>query len=158
MSLRSYDDDPRHPTQRAIAVARRTEDLFLRFVSEYSLTLLRYSLVAVFGWFGLLTMIGVNEIAGLIAGIFWILSPETVNLLLGGWELAIGLTLLSRRTIRLAVVMAMAYVAVIMLPLAVFPAVTFTYFPYGPSFEGVYILKDWVLLGGVMTVGGLLEE
>ncbi|MFC6906581.1 hypothetical protein [Halalkalicoccus tibetensis] len=158
MSLRSHDDEPRRPVGRAIGFARRIEDAFLTFVREHSLTLLRYALVTVFVWFGLLTTSGVNGIAGLIADVLWVLPSGSVDLLLGGWEIAIGLALLSRRTTRLAVVLAAAYVAVIMLPLVVSPEATFTQFPYGPSFEGVYILKDWVLLGGVMTVGGLLEE
>lgn len=158
MSLRSHDGDERRPLGRAIALARRIEDGFLAFIEDHSLALLRYALVAVFVWFGLLTMSGVNGIARLVADTLWILPSRSVDLLLGGWELAIGLALLSRRTARLAVVLAMAYVAVIMLPLVASPEATFTRFPYGPSFEGVYILKDWVLLGGVMTVGGLLGE
>lgn len=142
--------------RRLFALATDIEHTFLTFVRDHSLQLLRYSLIVVFVWFGLLTITGVNQIAGLVADIVWFIPATTFTVLLGGWEVAIGLTLLSRRTVRLAVVLVIAYVAVIMLPLVLFPGETFSYFPYGPSFEGVYILKDWVLLGGVMTVGGLL--
>lgn len=159
MSLRpAGSDGSRTAVGGLFELATGIEAAFLAFVRAYSLRLLRCSLVVVFVWFGLLTMAGVNGIAGLVAGSVPIVPASAVDPLLGGWEIAIGLALLWRRTVRLAVALMMAYVAVIMLPLALFPGETFSYFPYGPSFEGVYILKDWVLLGGAMTVGGLLEE
>lgn len=39
-----------------------------------------------------------------------------------------------------------------MLPL-VYPGETSSYFPYGPSFEGVHLIKDVVLSAGTLTVG-----
>lgn len=159
MSLQSSDDNlTQSSIQRMFTLGDKIEDRFLTLVKNHSLQLLRYALITVFVWFGLLTMSGVNQIAGLIAEIFWMIPETTVNLLLGGWEITIGLTLLSRRSLRVSTGLMMAYVTVIMLPLIFFPTETFSYFPYGPSFEGVYILKDWVLLGGVMTVGGLFER
>lgn len=134
------------------------ERWFLTFVEHHSLTMLRYSLVVVFVWFGALTATGTSETAGLVADVFWFVPRETFLVVLGGWEVAVGLALLSRRTLRLAVVLLAIHAAVVMLPLALYPSETFSYFPYGPSFEGVYIIKDWVLLGSAMTVGGLLDQ
>lgn len=141
-----------------LTVARDVERTFLSFVERHSLRFLRYSLVVVFVWFGLLTATGISETAGLVAAAFGFVPSGLFLLALGGWEVAIGLALLYRRTVRLAVVMLAVHAAVTMIPLVLFPDETFTYFPYGPSFEGVYIIKNWVLLGGVMTVGGWLDE
>lgn len=158
MSLGSGDGLERTVRKDLAAIGAEVERMFLTFVEEHSLTMLRYSMVVVYIWFGLLTATGTSATAGLIADIFPFI-PRTVFLVgLGGWEIAIGLALLSRRTLRLAVVLLGAHAAVVMLPLVVLPSVTFSYFPYGPSFEGVYIIKDWVLLGGAMTVAGSLGE
>ncbi|KYH23797.1 hypothetical protein HAPAU_38760 [Halalkalicoccus paucihalophilus] len=154
MSLKSDDTLNRTTRQSMAEFGAEIERTFLAFVKDHSLTMLRYALVAVYVWFGLLTMTGTSPTAGLVAEMFPFVPTEVFRLVLGGWEVAVGLALLSRRTLRLAVILLASHAAVVMLPLAVFPAQTFSYFPYGPSFEGVYIIKDWVLLGAVMTVGG----
>ena len=140
-----------------LARAAEGEHVFLAFVENYSLALLRYSLVIVFVWFGALTATGMSETAGLIAEAFWLVPSNVFFVVFGLWEVAVGLALLSRRTLRLGVVLLIGYAAAAMAPLVLFPSETFSYFPYGPSFEGVYIIKDWVLLAGAMTVAGLVD-
>lgn len=154
MSLESEDDTVTRTRDGPLALAGELEETFLGFVERYSLQLLRYALVVVFVWFGVLTATGVSETAGLVADVFWFVPSETFLIVLGGWQVVVGLALLSERTLRLAAVLFAAYAAVALAPLVLFPSETFTYFPYGPSFEGVYIIKDWVLLGGTMTVAG----
>lgn len=144
--------------ESSIASAREVERWFLSFVQDHSLAFLRYSMVIVFVWFGLLTAAGVSETAGLVAAAFGSVPSDLFLIGLGGWEVAIGLALLWRPTVRLAVALLMIHASVMMLPLALFPGETFTHFPYAPSFEGVYIIKDWVVLGSAMVVGGRLDE
>ncbi|WP_336345493.1 DoxX-like family protein [Halalkalicoccus ordinarius] len=144
--------------ESSLASAREVEQWFLSFVQDHSLAFLRYSMVIVFVWFGLLTAAGVSETAGLVATAFGSVPSDLFLIGLGGWEVAIGLALLWRRTVRLAVALLMIHASVMMLPLALFPHETFTHFPYAPSFEGVYIIKDWVVLGSAMVVGGRLDE
>lgn len=158
MSLGSDDSVGRTPRQRLAGFGARVERTFLAFVEDHSLTMLRYSMVVVYVWFGLLTMTGMSETAGLVSAVFPFVPTDVFLVVLGSWEVAVGLALLSRRTLRLAVVLLAAHAAVVMLPLVLFPNETFSYFPYGPSFEGVYIIKDWVLLAGAMTVGGSLGD
>lgn len=158
MSLKSDNEMTTTSEEGLLAVAAEIEQRFLAFVEAHSLQLLRYALVVVFIWFGLLTATGVSETARLVADIFWFIPRETFLILLGGWEVAVGMALLSRRTLRLAGVLLTAHATVVMLPLVLYPSETFSYFPYGPSFEGVYIIKDFVLLAGTMTVGGLFND
>lgn len=158
MSLGSDDSAGWRPRQRLAALGAGIERAFLAFVEDHSLTMLRYSMVVVYIWFGLLTMAGMSETAGLVADVFPFVPRDVFLVVLGGWEVAVGLTLLSRRTLRLAVVLLATHAVVVMLALVLFPSETFSYFPYGPSFEGVYIIKDWVLLAGAMTVGGSFDD
>lgn len=148
----------RNRRQRLLAIVKEIEQTFLSFCERYSLQFLRYSLVIVFVWFGALTAAGIGETAGLVGAAVGIVPSEYFQLVFGGWEVVIGLALLYRRTVRLAVVLVVIQTMVSQIPLLMFPGETFTYFPYGPSFEGVYILKNWVLLGGVMTVGGAVDR
>lgn len=148
---------PQH-LESSLASVREIEQLFLSFVRNHSLQFLRYSLVIVFVWFGLLTAAGISETAGLVAAVFGFVPSDLFVIALGAWEVTIGLALLWRRTLRIAVVLLTIHASVMMIPLALFPSETFTHFPYAPSFEGVYIIKDWVILGGAMVVGGRLDE
>lgn len=140
------------------AAVRGVEEAFLSFVERYSLPFLRYSLAVVLVWFGTLTATGVGETANLVVTALGIPPTGHSLIVLGGWEVASGLALLYRRTIRLAAVLVAIYVAVTLIPLVAFPSETFAHFPYAPSFEGVYIIKNWVLLGGVMTIGGAIDD
>lgn len=158
MGLKAEGEMTNPSEESLLVIAAEIERQFLAFVEAHSLQLLRYALVVVFIWFGLLTATGVSETAGLVADIFWFVPRETVLILLGGWEIAVGMALLFRRTLRLAGVLLAAHATVVMLPLVLYPSETFSYFPYGPSFEGVYIIKDVVLLAGTMTVGGLFND
>lgn len=135
-------------------VPREVERAFLSLVERYSLRFLRYSLVVVFLWFGVLTAIGFGDTAELVVAAFGVAPSEGSLFVFGGWEIATGLALFSRRTVSLAVVLAAVHVIVTLAPLVVFPDETFIVFPYAPAFAGVYIIKNWVLLGGVMTVAG----
>lgn len=158
MSLRSDDLPNWTPRKRLAEVGAEVERAFLAFVEDYSLAMLQYSMVVVYVWFGLLTVTGMSETAGLIADAFPFVPTGVFLTVLGGWEIAVGLALLSRRTVRLAAVLLAVHAAAVMPTLVLFPNETFTHFPYAPSFEGVYIIKDWVLLAGSMTVGGLIDE
>lgn len=144
----------RDRSRRLVAVANEIEQTFLSLCERYSLRFLRYSLVVVFVWFGVLTATGIGETAELVAAATGVVSADYFQVAFGSWEVVIGLALLYRRTVRLAVVLVVVQTMISQIPLLLFPGETFTYFPYGPSFEGVYIIKNWVLLGGVMTVGG----
>lgn len=158
MSLKSEGERSTSSKKGLRVATAEIEQTFLAFVEAHSLQLLRYALVVVFVWFGLLTAAGVSETAGLVADLVWFVPRENFLILLGGWEIAVGVALLSQRTLRLAGVLLAVHAAVVMLPLVVYPGETFSYFPYGPSFEGVYLIKDLVLLAGTITVGGAFDD
>ncbi|HZX64865.1 MAG TPA: hypothetical protein VFE76_05700, partial [Myxococcales bacterium] len=42
-------------------------------------------------------------------------------------------------------------------PLALFPSVTFTRFPFEPTMEGQYILNNLVLMSAAIVIGGTLR-
>jgi uncharacterized membrane protein YkgB len=44
-----------------------------------------------------------------------------------------------------------------MTPLILFPAVTFTRFPYAPTLEGQYIIKNLILISAGLVVGATVR-
>lgn len=123
-------------------------------IESYSLPLMRWSLVMVLIWSGLLAIVHMNPGATLVAESIGM--PVDVGVvILGVWEIVIGLGLASDRTAPLAAPLMIGYVAVTMVPLVVVPVVTFVMFPLVFTLEGAYIIKNWALLGGAITIGGL---
>ena len=147
----------RSPGRSALSTVRAVERRAFALVDRYGLQLLRYSLAVVLVWFGTLTAAGVGDVAGLVAAAMGVAPTDGAAVALGLLKVAGGIALLHRRTTRLAFLLVAMYVAVTSVPLVTMPAETFTRFPYGPSFEGVYVVKNWVLLGAGMVVGGAVK-
>ena len=124
---------------------------------KYGFILLRYSLAIIFFWFGILKPLGVSPAAELIEKtVFWFDSSWFVPFL-GWWEVAIGLFLLSRRTVKLALILLFLQIPGTFLPLPICPEITFTDFPFVLSLEGQYIIKNLILIAAAISVGGTLH-
>ena len=83
---------------------------------------------------------------------------------LAAWECAIGLGLLAGRCLRITLLLLFAQMVGTVTPLFLFPAETFLRFPYAPTLEGQYIIKNIVLvtaaivIGATVRGGGLVPE
>lgn len=120
---------------------------------QASLRLLRAGLSVIFLWSGLLTLTGTAEMGTWIAtAIHPLVAPAPLVLLIGGLELAIGLCLISGRTTTPAPYLALIYLLLSLVPLLLRPALTFDGIPIAISFEGAYLIKDWVLVSAVFVV------
>lgn len=130
-----------------------TPDLLLaRWVHRHGTTLLRYSLAAIFFWFGLLKPLGVSPAAGLVADtVFWFDAGWFVPFL-GFWEMAIGVGLCFRRTLPAALALLFLQMPGTFLPMVLLPDVCFTEFPYGLTLEGQYIVKNLTLISSAIVV------
>ena len=130
-------------------------DLKIReFMFKYGFLFLRYSLAVVFFWFGILKPLGLSPAAGLVEKtVFWF-SADWFVPFLGWWEAAIGVFLLFRPTLRIALFLLFMQLPGTFLPLVILPEVTFDHIPFGLSLEGQYIIKNLVLISAAITVGG----
>ncbi|XVH32275.1 hypothetical protein ACNS7O_03575 [Haloferacaceae archaeon DSL9] len=123
----------------------------------YGLPLLRISLGIVFIWFGILKPLGMSPAADLVARTVYVVPPEWFVPILGWWEVAIGICLLYRPLIRVGLLLLFVQMPGTFLPLILLPEVTFTAFPYAPTVEGQYIIKNLVLIGAALVVGGTVR-
>lgn len=79
--------------------------------------------------------------------------PASISLpVLAAWEGAIGIGLLSGRYLKLTLPL-FAQMAGTFLPLAFFPHETFKRFPFVPTLEGQYIIKNLVLVSASLVIG-----
>jgi uncharacterized membrane protein YkgB len=80
-------------------------------------------------------------------------APETMVLVLGWWEVAIGVTMLYKPFVRIALFLLLLRIPGTILAFVRLPEVTFIEFPLVPIPEGQYLLKDLVLFFAAMSIG-----
>jgi uncharacterized membrane protein YphA (DoxX/SURF4 family) len=124
---------------------------------------LRIALGAVFLWFGALKFFhGLSPAEDLAARTitqltFGLVPPDVALPVLAAWESLIGLGLLSGRFLRATLLLLALQMLGAMTPLLLFPGETFTAFPFAPTLEGQYIIKNVVLVAAAMVVGATVR-
>ncbi len=128
------------------------------FMKRYSILLLRISLGIAFFWFGILKFFPGLSPADEIATVtiekltFGLIPPSVSIIILAAWETLIGLGFISGKYVRINLFLFFTQMAGTMTPLLLFPAETFTRFPYAPTLEGQYIIKNLVLISAGFVI------
>jgi uncharacterized membrane protein YkgB len=141
----------------------RSDVRVTRWMAHHGVVLLRVSLGAVFFWFGILKFFpGLSPAQDLAARTIALLSlgqvPASVGLpVLAAWECAIGLGLLTRLFLRGILLLLAVQMLGTVAPLVFFPAETFVRFPYAPTLEGQYIIKNVVLVAAAIVIGATVR-
>ena len=123
-------------------------------MDRYCQPLMRYSIALIFIWFGLLKPLGMSPEEELIKRTVYWVSPQIFLPVLGWWEVAVGLCLLYRPLIRIALLLLLLQLPGTMLPLILLPEICFTQPPFGLSLEGQYIVKNIFLVSAAFMIGG----
>ena len=142
---------------------QRLDSAITRWMARFGPMLLRVSLGIVFFWFGLLKFfpnlspaqeLATRTITTLTGGL---IGPAVSLPLLAGWECLIGLGLLLGRELR--VILLLLYVQMLgtLTPLVLFPHEVFARFPYAPTLEGQYIIKNLVMISAGIVVGATVR-
>jgi uncharacterized membrane protein YkgB len=133
------------------------------WMARYGVRLTRIALGLVFTWFGALKFVPAASPAADLASrtierlTFGHVPPSVGLPLLAAWEVAIGLGLLLGRGLRLVLLLLFLQMAGTLLPLVLFPSETFLAFPYAPTLEGQYIIKNVVLVAAAIVVGSTVR-
>lgn len=141
----------------------RVDDKITLFLIRYGVLFLRISLGIVFLWFGFLKFFPGLSPADEIATktieqlTFGLIQPEVSIILLAAWETLIGLGLITGLFLRITLLLLFVQMLGTLTPLILFPAETFTRFPYAPTLEGQYIIKNLVLISAGMVVGATVR-
>ena len=133
------------------------------FMRRWGILALRISLATIFIWFGILKPLGLSSAEPLIVATSrWLplFDGDLWVAIIGWWEVAIGITFLFRRTIRVAIALLALQMIGTFMPLVLLPAVTFQpgHVPYVPTLEGQYIIKNLLIISAALVVGGTVRK
>ncbi len=123
------------------------------WMDKYCQILLRVSLALIFIWFGLLKPLGMSPEEELIKRTVYFFPPDIVLNVLGVWEVAIGIGLLYKPLLRIALLLLLIELPGTFLPLIILPDICFHSIPFGLSLEGQYIIKNLFLIGAAFVIG-----
>lgn len=132
-------------------------------MADYGLVLMRIALGVVFLWFGALKFFpGLSPAEGLAGRTIEVLSLHTIPystavFILAVWESLIGLGLLTGKFMRATLLLLFVQMLGTLTPLVLFPNETFDRFPYVPTLEGQYIIKNAVLIAGAVILGATVR-
>jgi uncharacterized membrane protein YkgB len=140
-----------------------TDVQITRAMARHGVTALRISLGVVFLWFGALKFFpGLSPAQDLatrtIDHLTFGLVPAKVSIpVLAAWECAIGLGLIAGVFLRATLLLLFAQMVGTVTPLVLFPSEAFTRFPYAPTLEGQYIIKNIVLVTAAIVIGATVR-
>jgi uncharacterized membrane protein YkgB len=136
----------------------RIDRAITRWMAGYGLAIMRLGLGVVFFWFGALKLVpGLSPAEELVRNTTYFVNADIFLPVLAVWEMVIGLGLLSGKFLRLTLLLLFAQMVGTALPLVVLPEAVWTAFPYGLTLEGQYIIKNLVLIGSAIALGGTVR-
>jgi uncharacterized membrane protein YkgB len=128
------------------------------WMARYGLLIMRIGLGIVFFWFGALKLVpGLSPAEELVRNTTYFVNPDWFIPVLALWEMAIGLGLMLGKFMRLTLLLLFLQMPGTALPLVVLPEAVWTQFPYGLTMEGQYIIKNLVLIGAGLVLGGTVR-
>jgi uncharacterized membrane protein YphA (DoxX/SURF4 family) len=145
------------------AAFERIDILITGLMARHGLVLLRVSVGIVFLWFGFLKFFpGFSPAQDLAtrtieALTFGAIPPRTAIVILAAWESLIGAGLLFGLFMRATLLLLFVQMLGAVTPLFLFPDETFTHFPYAPTLEGQYIIKNIALISAGIVLGATVR-
>ena len=132
-------------------------------LARIGVPILRVALGVVFLWFGVLKFFpGVSPAETLAARTieqltFGAIRPNVSLPVLAAWESLIGVGLILNVWMRGILLLLAIQMLGTFTPLVLFPTETFSVWPFVPTLEGQYIIKNIVLIGAAMVVGATVR-
>lgn len=132
-------------------------------MARYGIPLLRVSVGVVFLWFGFLKFFpGLSPAEDLATTTMHVLSlglvpPPVALIILAAWECAVGVGLILGIYLRATLLLLWLQMLGTVTPMFLFPQAVFSHFPYAPTLEGQYIIKNLVLVSAGIVVGATVR-
>ena len=133
------------------------------WMARRGILLLRVSLGVIFVWFGVLKFFPATSPAEVLAGdtieflTFGLLDRRLALVILAAWETLIGLGLITGIAMRTTLALLFIQMPGTVMPLFVFPELTFADPPFVLTIEGQYIIKNAVLVSAGLVIGATVR-
>jgi uncharacterized membrane protein YphA (DoxX/SURF4 family) len=136
----------------------RFDRTITNWMAENGITILRIGLGIIFFWFGILKFFpGVSPAEELVKNTVYFINPDLFLPILAAWETLIGIGLISGKFMRLTLLLLFLQMPGTALPIVILPDVVWNSFPFALTLEGQYIIKNLVLIGGGLVLGGTVR-
>lgn len=135
------------------------DPIITRWMAQYGIIFLRYSIGFIFIWFGGLKFFpGLSPAEELALSAidvltFGLIPVAAAQILLALFEVSIGLLLISGKFIRFTILLLLIQMTGTMSPIILFPELVFTKIPYALTIEGQYIFKNFVVISAALVIG-----
>jgi uncharacterized membrane protein YphA (DoxX/SURF4 family) len=139
-------------------VFNKLDSRFIHIMKRTSIPSIRLSFGVIFIWFGILKPLGLSSAEGLLkATVIWLPfgSPEMWLIIIGFWEVVIGVFFFFKKTTRIAIILLLLQMVGTFMPLVVLTEVTFQANNFLlPTLEGQYIIKNLMIISAALVLGG----
>ena len=137
----------------------RIDEALAGFMERYGVTVLRVALAIVFIWFGVLKVIDRSPVEDLVKDTIYFLPEDTFFVILGVWEIVIGVGLLVPVMLRLTLALFWLQMAGTFLSLIVLPGRAFQDGnPLLLDVTGEFIVKNLVLIAAGLVIGSTVRS
>jgi uncharacterized membrane protein YkgB len=144
--------------ETALALFNVVDRAITRWMARYGVVVLRVALGIVFFWFGALKLFpGQSPAEDLVRNTIYFVDPDLFVPVLAVWEMAIGLGLIFNLFMRLTLLLLFLQMPGTALPLLLLPEAVWVRFPLVLTIEGQYIVKNLVLIGAGLVLGGTVR-
>ncbi|MEM9361736.1 MAG: hypothetical protein AAGA43_03825 [Bacteroidota bacterium] len=141
---------------------RNIDQAIAQRMRKWGIPAVRISFAIIFFWFGILKPFGLSAATDLLkATVAWLPfgDPDTWLIVIGWWEVIIGVTFLFRQTTRIAIALLFLQMLGTFMPLVFLPEVTFQDGNYLlPTLEGQYIIKNVMIISAALVLGGTFSK
>lgn len=130
----------------------------ISWMAEYGVMILRIGLGIIFLWFGALKFFpGLSPAEDLVRNTVYFIEPDLFLPILALWETLIGAGLITGKMMRITLLLLFLQMPGTALPMILLPDVVWNSFPFGLTLEGQYIIKNLVLIGAGIVLGGTVR-
>jgi uncharacterized membrane protein YkgB len=140
----------------------KIDRIIAKWMKRWSIPAIRISFGIIFIWFGILKPFDVSSAESLLkATVVWLPfgTPEFWLIVIGWWEVAIGVTFLFYKTTKIAIALLFLQMFGTFMPLFLLPEVTFQNGNLlTPTLEGQYIIKNLMIISAALVLGGKFYE
>jgi uncharacterized membrane protein YphA (DoxX/SURF4 family) len=134
----------------------------IKIMRNTSTPAIRLSFGVIFIWFGMLKPLGLSAAEGLLkATVIWLPlgSPDIWLIIIGLWEVVIGIFFFFKKTTRIAIVLLFLQMVGTFMPLVFLTEVTFQSNNFFlPTLEGQYIIKNLMIISAALVLGGQIKR
>lgn len=143
------------PSADSLPLVAHLDEFVRAVLQRWSITTLRVALGLVFIWFGALKILGISPVTALIQETYTFLSIHVFVLILGGWEMLIGLGIVLKRALRCVLILLGFHLAGTFVALWLNPQHFFVHgFPLFLTADGEFVVKNLVLIAAGLVIAG----